>query len=196
MTQYIEIFALLSGIVYMVLQIFQNRFMWYFDLLTAGAALYVALHNYNDGSWAPLWAQAIMNSYFLVMAVIGIFTWRKYSRQTEGELHIVRLSKQEAGISGAVALLGIPVICFILYMPNDPTPVADGMSMGISLIAAWFLTRSHLEQWLLWIAADLLAIVVYAEQEAWWMVGLYYCYIISSLIGYIHWRMNGKYISA
>ena len=194
--QFVQIFALVTGVVYMILQIFQNRLMWYVDLLTAGAALMIALFNSDSGSWAPLWAQAAMNSYFIVMAVIGIFTWKRYSKLSDGALHVVRLHRKEGVTSAIFALAGAPLLCLILSLTNDPEPFADGLSMTFSIIAAWFLTRSHVEQWVMWIIADLLVIVLYANQGAWWMVALYYCYIISSVIGYTHWRKNGTYVEA
>ena len=195
MTQYLQIFALATGIIYMVMQIFQNRLMWYFNLMTASAACCVALLNRSvDGEWAPLWAQVLLNAYFFILSLIGIFTWRKYSRMTGGKLHIVKLTRVEITAAGITALVGAPLLCMVLYHTNDPFPVTDGMSMAFSIIAAWFLTRSHLEQWLMWIAADLLTISLYAELGAWWMVALYYCYVLSAVIGIMHWKRHGEYI--
>jgi nicotinamide mononucleotide transporter len=182
---WIQIFSLATGIVYLVMQIFQHRLMWYFNLLTAGSALLIAL----SGS---AWAQVFMNSYFLVMAVVGIFRWRKLRSEAGiGHIHVVGLTYRAVNPAIAVVLLGGPLLCFILSMTNDPNPIADGLSMTLSIVAAWFLTRSHKEQWILWVAADLLVIVVYAGMGAWWMVGLYYCYIVSSCFGYYRWHTRG-----
>lgn len=198
MVQLIQVFALVTGIIYMVLQIFQNKWMWYFDLFTASAACCVALINRTpEGVWAPLWAQVLQNAYFFTMAVIGIYTWRRYSMKTAyGRLHIVRLTLKEALIAVAVILAGIPLAYRLLLLTNDMFPFLDGASMVLSLIAAWFLTKSHLEQWFMWIAADILIIILYSQLHAWWMVALYGCYIASSIVGIIHWRRNGDYIRA
>ena len=51
---WIQILSLVSGIVYMVLQIFQHKWMWYVNLVTAGAALLVALANRSDGKAVTL----------------------------------------------------------------------------------------------------------------------------------------------
>lgn len=191
---WIQIVALVVGVLYMVLQVIQSRWMWYADFVTCIAALLVALSNFKDGSWAPLWAQVLVNTYFFTMAVIGIFHWRRLSEESGGKLHVLKLSPNVIKIAALAVLVGGPVVCYILSVTNDPAPVADGISLVISIVAAWFLTRSHIEQWWLWMGADLVAIVVYAEQTAWGMVALYYCYVVSAVVGMIHWRRNAVYI--
>ena len=191
---WLQIVALAVGVFYMVLQIFQSRWMWYADFITCIAALLVAFSNFDNGSWAPLWAQVALNTYFITMAAIGIFRWRQLSEQSGGRMHILKLSPHVIRIAAVIVLAGGPLLCCLLSVTNDPAPVADGICLIISIVAAWFLTRSHIEQWWMWMGADLIAIVIYAEQDAWWMVALYYCYVVSSVIGMVHWRRNAVYI--
>ena len=185
---WIQIFSLATGVVYMVMQIFQHKLMWYFNLLMASSALVVAMYNH-------IWAQTLLNVYFIAMALVGIFRWRNLSEAAgDGKIHLVRLSPKIIIIAIQIIMVGAPILCTILYFTNDPSPIADGISMCLSIVAAWFLTRSHIEQYLLWVAADLLSIVVYAGTGAWWMVGLYYCFIISSFFGIKQWYTNGVYV--
>lgn len=186
--------ALVVGVVYMILQVFQSRWMWYADFVTCIAALLVAFSNFSEGSWAPLWAQVIVNTYFFTMAVIGIFRWRKLREESQGRIHVLKLAPGVIRIAALMVLVGGPLVCYLLSVTNDPAPVADGICLVVSIVAAWFLTRSHIEQWWLWMGADLVAVVIYSEQGAWGMVGLYYCYIVSAVIGIIHWRRNAVYI--
>lgn len=173
----------------MVMQIFQHRLMWYFNLLTAAGALLVAV-------FSNVWAQVFMNSYFIVMALIGIAHWKKLSSESGRQIHIVDPSKKTIITAAAFVLIGAPIVCTILAFTNDPSPYADGISMTLSLVAAWFLTRSHSVQWFLWMAGDVLLIVVYAGTGAWWMVALYYCYIVASCFGYRQWITKGVKVKA
>lgn len=189
-SSWIQILSLVSGIVYMVMQIFQHKWMWYLCLVTATAALLVALSNRADGVWAPLWAQVLMNLYFDLTALIGIVRWKRLDAHSEGKMHIVPLHRPEVVRASVFGVVLAAVLVTVLHFTNDPAPLPDGLSLTLSVIAAWFLMKSHVEQYYLWIAADLIVIVLYAGQGAWWMVVLYVCYILSSVIGIRHWRKN------
>ena len=76
MIQFLEIFSLVMGIIYMVMQVFQGKYMWYFDLLTAGSAMIVAFSSH-------IWGNALLQAYFLVMATIGLIRWRRMESHTE-----------------------------------------------------------------------------------------------------------------
>ena len=88
---WIQLISLTSGVIYMVMQVFQHRWMWYLDLVTCSTALIVAAVNSKDGAWAPLWAQIILNLWFIAMAVWGIAHWKKLDSESHGDLHVVRL---------------------------------------------------------------------------------------------------------
>lgn len=187
----VQIISLVSGIVYMVMQIFQHRWMWYMNLVTCITALAVTLFNSESGVWAPLWAQVLLNAYFIAMSFVGIFTWKGLEEKSGDKLHIVPLGRKKAVLTIAAGVIGTPLLCLLLSLTNDPEPVADGISFALSILAAWYLACSHIENWHLWIAADAAVVYVFASQADWWMAALYVCYIISALIGLGYWRRNG-----
>lgn len=190
--QIIQIFTLVTGVIYMIMQIFQHRLMWYVDLLTLAGALSMALLYKVDGQWAPLWAQVAMNSYFVVMAVIGIFRWRAIKNVAAAhKITIVKMSRKIQLIAFAIIILATPLIWKLLSLTNDPHPALDAISFSFSLIAAWWLTRSHIEEWLAWIIADIFVVLMYAMGGYWWMMTLYLAYIVSSIIGYRYWKKHG-----
>lgn len=194
---WMQILSLVTGVTYIIMQIFQYKWMWHFNLITAAIILINAVVNHDaTGTWAPLWAQVLFNTYLIIMAVIGIVNWKKLAAQSDGKIHILKLSRKIIWIAAGIMLIGAPVICLLLSLTNDPKPVADGIAMTISIVAAWFLTRSHLEQWHLWIIADIFVIVVYASQAMWGLVALYVFYIISCCIGIYNWRKKGVWIEA
>lgn len=188
MIGFLSALSLITGIIFMVLEIFQNRYMWYADIVTAGAAAAVAVYSH-------LWASAALNLYFLVMAVAGLIRWKALDEQTgEGEIHLVRMSPKVLAASTVIALAGGALIWWVLVRTEDPRPALDAISFVLSIIATWWLTRSFLHQWTLWIAADALAAWMYAAELNWSMAALYFCYIASSVIGFIHWRRRGRQI--
>lgn len=182
MLNVIEIFTLVTGLVFIIMQIMQHKYMWYMNIVTAAGALVIALAS-------RFWANAALQAYFIVMAIVGIIKWKRLRSGEKNEyIHVVKMPRSILGISAAITVLGGSLIYFILLRTNDPNPVADAISFILSIVAAWWLARSYIEEWIMWIIADGVALWLYASQAHWGMFALYVCYIISSFIGIVHWR--------
>ena len=188
---WIQAISLICGVTYMVLQIFQHKWMWYFSIAASTAACIIASTNLDGGAWAPLWAQVALNVYLIVIAIIGIIHWRKLESESGGKLHIVRLPRARLITCLAIIVLGTPLLAWVLGKTSDPSPLLDGASLVISLVAAYLLSQSHVEQYLFWIVANTLIIIVYATQAKWLMAVMYTCYNVACIMGYINWKKNG-----
>lgn len=194
---WIQIISLVCGVTYMLLQVFQNKYMWYFSIMVSTAAFLIAISNHEGSSWAPLWAQAALNIYLIVIAIVGIFKWRKLEGESGGKLHIVPLSRKRLLIVVAVLVAGAPLLSLVLKnFTSDPAPWIDGTSLVLSLVAAWLLSQSHIEQYLFWIVANILIITVYATQAKWFMAIMYLVYIVFCIIGFINWKKNGVIVES
>lgn len=188
---WLQVLPMVFGITYMTLQIFQHKWMWYLSILTSTAALSIAMTNMKDGAWAPLWAQVVLNVYLICVAIAGIINWKKLEGESSGKIHVVPFKKRSLIIALIVFAIQTPLLAWILSLTSDPAPVLDAASLILSFIAAWMLARSHKEQYLFWIVANVLIIAVYAGQSQWFMVGMYSFYIVTCVTGYINWSKNG-----
>ncbi|MCQ2144101.1 MAG: nicotinamide riboside transporter PnuC [Bacteroidales bacterium] len=184
----LEIFSLVTGVIFMTLQVFQNRWMWYMEILTASAALAVSLHNH-------LWAVSLLNAYYIVMAVVGIFSWRKIEQDNDSDVHIVRMSPKILAIGLFLLVAGSFGLSLLLKATSDPAPVLDSVSFALAIVATWWLTRSHIEQWYLWFASDILSATLFFTQGLYWMGLQFTFYLAFSVIGYVHWKKKGTIVS-
>ncbi|MCQ2174687.1 MAG: nicotinamide riboside transporter PnuC [Bacteroidales bacterium] len=192
--QILQIFTLVTGVIYMIMQIVQHKLMWYFNIMTASGALVAAMTLRVDGVWSPLWAQVALNSYFLTMSFVGIVQWKKLKGARDEKLTTVRLGKGILLAGIAIVLIGAPVIWKLLTFTSDRYPLMDAISLSFSAVAAWWLTRKHAEEWYCWIIADILVVIMYAMAASWWMMLLYVAYTVSSVAGLIHWKKKGVVI--
>lgn len=194
---WIQIISLVCGVTYMLLQVFQNKYMWYFSIMVSTAAFLIAISNHEGSAWAPLWAQVALNIYLIIIAIVGIFKWRKLEGESGGKLHIVPLSRKRLVIVLAILVAGAPLLSLVLKnYTSDPAPWIDGTSLVLSLVAAWLLSQSHIEQYLFWIVANILIITVYATQAKWFMAIMYLVYIVFCIIGFINWKKNGVIVES
>lgn len=185
----IEIFASVTGIAYVVLEILQKNAMWVLGILT-GAACAISFGTQQ------LWASMGLNLYYVAMSVVGLIQWKKASAAVgEGEIHLCRLPEKVALWGALLFFVGGLVLVRLLEATGDAHPYLDGGATALSVVATWWLAQSYLQQWLLWILADLLTTTLCVITGQYWMAGMYLAYTASAVYGYIHWKKYGKLIS-
>ena len=79
-------------------------------------------------------------------------------------------------------------------LEENPMSLLDSAVTALSIVATWWLVRSYLEQWLLWIVADLMSTYLCASQGMWWMAQLYLLYTVSAIYGLKYWKSRGTYL--
>ena len=188
--QAIEIFATVTGIAYVVLEILQKNAMWVLGIFT-GIACAVSFGVQH------VWASMGLNIYYMGMSVVGLLQWRKAGEQVgEGEIHLRRLPKKVAAWSAVLLVAGSVALIQVLRLTGDSAPVLDGTTAVLSVIGTWWLAQSYLQQWLLWIVADVLSTALCITTGQYWMALLYALYTVSAVYGYFHWKGNGKFVQA
>lgn len=90
---------------------------------------------------------------------------------------------------GALFLGLWALIWWLLTTFTDSTvPVADAFTTALSLIGIWALAHKYLEQWLIWIAVDVVTCWLYFQKDIPFKASLYALYVIIAIAGYIRWR--------
>lgn len=188
----LEIFTLITGVVYVILEIRQKNAMWVLGIITSLASMLIF---YSQG----LYASFGLNAYYLITAFIGLWQWRKDKGTIEdvSKIHLNRLSWKVAAISAIVFAAGtIGLAAGMDYMSRlgfkeNPMSLLDASVAVLSAVATWWLVKSYLQQWWLWIAANTLSLILCAAQGMWWMAVLYILYVVAAVIGLRHWAKNG-----
>lgn len=185
---YLEIFSLVTGIIYIFLQIRQKNIMWIVDILSCVAAAIVFVQG-------RLWANAGLNIYYSLMAVWGIVLWRRDSQKvSDGELHLRKISPKVWCLSAALFAVAGAALIWVLEQTQDANPVMDGIIGVLGILGAWWLAKSYLENWLVWLLADILGTVLCITQGLYWMAALYALYVAASVWGYVNWKKKGVYV--
>ena len=94
-----------------------------------------------------------------------------------------------------MAAAGIPALFFLLRALDDPNPFLDAFTTTLSVIGTWWLTKSYIQQWWIWIVADVFAIWMNVNLGNGWFVFQFAMCILSSFVGLWNWNRNGKYVS-
>jgi nicotinamide mononucleotide transporter len=193
---WMQIFTLVTGVIYIILEIRQKNFMWVVGIATSIAAMWVF---FRQG----LYASFGLNTYYLITSFIGLWQWRRDrirlvsngpAEQADDVIHLNRLTPAVIILSAVVAVAGTVSLAWLMELVENPMSYLDATVTVMSAIATWWLVKSYIQQWWLWIAADLLSTILCATQGMWWMTALYAAYTLSAIIGYNHWKRKGQYV--
>ena len=192
----LEIFTLITGVIYVILEIRQKNAMWVLGIITSLASMLVF---FRQG----LYASFGLNTYYLVTAFIGLWQWRKDKATIEesSRIHLNTLTWKTAAISAAIFICGtIGLAEGMEYMSalgfkENPMSLLDASVAILSAVATWWLVKAYLQQWWLWIVANGLSVALCASQGMWWMAILYVLYMGAAVIGLRHWKKHGVIIS-
>jgi len=171
---YIEIFGALAGIVYVLLEILKRRSMWIVGIITSLVYIHVFAQN-------GFYAMAGLNVYYVAISIYGLWRWKVAP-------DICRTGKRTALSCLLTIILIFLLLVFALNRFTDsPMPYADALITAMSIVATWMLSRSYLEQWWVWITANLLAVGVYGFQGLYPTMILFIAYSVAAVIGYMRW---------
>lgn len=179
----IEILGVLTGLVCVWLYIREKVLAWPITIISASLFIILFLD-------ARLYANVGLQVFFIVLAVYGWHQWQRGGTEKAG----VSVSR----ISGIVAVLLLlltaaasAVLALVLgSVTNAAEPLWDSLATAMSLAAQWMLARKILENWLVWIAADIIFVAVYVQSALYVTAGLYVVYLVMATTGFLTWRRS------
>lgn len=171
--------ALITGIIYVILAAFRFRICWIFGGISSTFLVYTLLQQH-------FYVDSIINVYYVIMAFYAWFSW-KVNAPIEDLINRNTLKYHLSFI--ALILVGSLVLGFILDQTTlTPFPYADA-SVGLaSIIATWQSARKVIQNWIYWIAADVIAAVLYAGKNLYFESTLMVVYAAVALFGFYEWK--------
>lgn len=185
--EWMEWFGVVSGLLYVALEIGQKRAMWAVGLLTS--ALYVGVFFH-----AKLYADMTLNLYYVAVSVYGLVVWgASYNRPPTPNRIAYRFTTRHLWVRlSAVTLILYAVQWYLLSRYTDsPVPSADALATAMSITATWMLAKKYLEQWWLWIFINLFSVGLFIERGLYPTAFLFGIYAIMAGVGYANWIRRG-----
>ncbi|MDD3033886.1 MAG: nicotinamide riboside transporter PnuC [Bacteroidales bacterium] len=177
----VEIVGAIAGLLYVYLEIVQKSSMW----IVGGISALIYITVFLDSG---LYAAGFLQVCFLLMSIYGWILWRKSGDDSDSD-KVKRLGRKKMLFSIlATTLLYVIVTFSLINYSSDPMPFVDSLIAVLSLLATYWVTGKHAENWIVWIINNSIAIYLYASQGLYPTVLLYTVYLIAALIGYRHWR--------
>ena len=127
---------------------------------------------------------------------LGAYGWLNwiYGGQNRTTLPISRTTRREWLILVSALPFGTWALREILLSLNGAAPFWDSLTTMISLVAQYLLCQKRLENWLWWIAADLIYVPLYLSRGFPLTALLYGLFLFMCLVGLREWQRAGQRI--
>ncbi len=182
---WIEVLGFVTGAVSVILAVRESAWNWLVGI--ANNVFFFLLF------WkSKLYADALLQ---IVYAVISIYGWWNWVRGGSGnsKLPISSTRKQTALLLFVLTALATGVMTYLLAEFSDSkVPFWDGITTALSLTAQFMLSRKLLENWWVWMTADVIYILLYCYKALYLTGFLYAIFFALCIAGYRGWHKTFK----
>jgi len=176
-----EIVATISGIIAVFLQAKEKILAWPFAIISVGISVVIF---YNS----KLYSDFGLHIIYIFLNLFGWYTWNKRP-QENSVLATKVLSTSGVLIAIVVTIWGCLGLGYAMHNYTDADlPFYDAFTTSGSLVAQYLLAKKYLQNWLLWIVVDLVAIPLYIYKGLYFFAFLFLVYLLICIYGYMSWR--------
>lgn len=136
----------------------------------------------NAGLYANAWLQVI----YVVLGLWGWVEWHR--RDARRDARVQHASRALLIALALVTAIAVAVLVPVLDRANDPAPLLDGLTTGLSLAAQALLNLKRVETWYVWIVVDVIYVPFYASQGLWLTAIVYVGFLGLCVLGLREWR--------
>ena len=137
------------------------------------------------------YGEMAINAYYFGTMVYGVYVW-KQRLVVSGERLVVeprQLQPMVIGLIAVTTLLGSWLAGWGLAAYTDDTqPYLDAFTTVPALVAQVLMILVYREHWFIWLAVDILSIILWVRAGDWFMVTQYAIWCANCIYGIISWR--------
>jgi nicotinamide mononucleotide transporter len=181
--QWIEWVAAIAGAISVYLSARENILSW--PTAIVNVTLYIVVFM-KSGLYSDMGLQVV----YLALSIYGWYQWLHGGEQ-RAKLHVSRATPIAWIISGMVGVMfWLALARYVSTLQGVAFPYLDAGLTTLSLVAQWMMTRKILENWVLWIIADIIYVPMYFVKHLYVTAGLYLVFLALAIMGFVEWRRS------
>ena len=141
---------------------------------------------------SKLYADFGLQIFYFFMTIYGWYNWiHGGENHTELKVSLIRRSLLLfCLITGTLSFL---ILGYLLNRYTDAAfPFIDSLIAVWGIIGTFLMARKILENWIVWIVVDLIAMAIYLAKELHLTAGLYFVFTLLAISGYYQWKKDLK----
>ena len=147
---------------------------------------------------AQFYGEVMLNAlYYFPLQFYGLYVWSKHMNVETHEVEKKAMSKRGKAVLFILVAVATILYGLILQLLGGTLPYMDAFSTVVSVVAMIISIKMYAEQWLLWIAIDVVTVVMWAYAFAqgsdsiatllMWIV-----YLGNAIIMYVKWMKEAN----
>jgi nicotinamide mononucleotide transporter len=139
---------------------------------------------------SKLYADSVLQLYYLGTSVYGWWAWL-HGGKDRTELRVQRATPRLwAILITIIVVAGLGLGTFLDQTTDSPVPYLDSLLTAMSLVAQWMITRKILENWIVWIVANLVYVPLLISRDLPYTAMQYFVFLFLAILGYRSWRRS------
>lgn len=201
-THWLDIVTTILGLIYLILEYRASIALWVVGIVMPAMDIYLY---WSHG----LYGDAGMAVYYTLAAIYGYAVW-KFGAKWKAMIKRKGSDKKEAASAVSSSSEELPITFFprrlilrtlgffvlawaatyyvLVAYTNSTVPLLDAFTNALSFVGLWALARKYVEQWLFWIAVDVVCCYLYVVKGIPFKAGLYGLYVVIAVMGYWKWK--------
>ena len=179
-----EIIASLTGLVNVWLTVKNSIWNWIWGIISVAlfGCVFFQSRLYSNAGLQIL--------YFLPMQFYGWWMWAQGGPKKSDDLPITLLSPRSRAAWSAVTLgLSVALGSLMSRYTHAALPYWDAAVTAMSIVGQYLLARKVFENWVLWLAVDLISVFyLFPKQQLNVTTGLYMVFLVLAIMGMVEWR--------
>ncbi len=186
-TTWLELVAVLFGILSVWFARQANLLVYPTGIVSTVIYVYICFN-------IQLYADMGINIFYTSMSIYGWYVWtRKDALKRYRPIRWNTKTQQAAGIA-AIPVLYILIFALIYVFKQDDTeymqsyiPYVDSFTTSIFLIGMWYMARKKIENWIYWIAGNIISIPLYFDKGLVFTSFQFAVFLVLAVMGLLAW---------
>ena len=138
---------------------------------------------------ARLYGDMGLQMLFIAICLLGWYRWL-FGGAGHSRLRVTRITRRSVLAYTAAGVVATAAFTPYLRSVGDASPLLDALTTVLSVEAQYLMTRKVIEHWLIWMAADVIYIWLYAERGLYLTSLLYVAFFAMCVVGWRDWMAD------
>jgi nicotinamide mononucleotide transporter len=162
-----------------VILIIKNS-IWNWPIGVISSSFYIALFYQNH-----IWGNTILQVIFIIQSFLCWYNWNKKSYQPISWLK----SNYRLPFIISTGIVIFIIFEFLRYC-GGTSPILDSITTGLCIMAMCLLAFKKIDNWILWITADIIFIIFFYLSGLYILSGSYVIFLTLATTGFLKWSKN------
>lgn len=183
-SSFFEKVAFCCSILYVLTAAHQKKYCWLFSIISTSVYIYLTYQ-------VNLFFEAILNLFYLFVAIKGLWDWNKSSIHNSNNIHF-----KSIGFHLKLISVGILIVFILGYLAHKFTTQSlfylDAFTTVFSFFTTYLVIKKVIENWIYWIVIDSVSVYLYYAKNLKLTALLFFVFTILAVYGFLNWKKSLK----